>query len=387
MDLTAFGERGRFPARTDDFDFALPASAIAQVPVEPRDAARLLVLGRHDDTLVHGRVSDLPRWLRPGDLLVLNDTRVLASRVLVRRPTGARLEFLFLHPEGEGDPGAAPRGPWRALVKPLRRVRLGEWLTPERPSPVGGAGGPRPGEVSSHGTAADAVRLRVAALGTEGEVVVEADGPLAMAGGIPSVLRVYGRTPLPPYIRAPMADPERYQTVYGRAEGSAAAPTAGLHFTPRLLAALDAVGVARASVTLHVGVGTFRPVQTERPEDHRLHAEWLHVPPATAEAVAACRARGGRVVAVGTTVMRTLEARADPSGRVQAGSGWTDLYILPGYRFRVVEGLLTNFHLPRSTLLMLVCAFGGRERVLDAYREAVRVGYRFYSFGDAMLLL
>ncbi len=389
-------------ARTDDFDFDLPTGLIAQVPLARRDASRLLVLSREDGAVSHATVTDLPRWLRAGDLLVLNDTRVLPCRLFARRASGARLEFLLLRPEAGSRQGGA--GPWReasltwrALVRPLRRVRVGEALALEggvstssvRASPALGEPVAPPAAAPS-GTSPSrvpAARVRVRAVCGDGEVVVALEGPLAEEAGARGILDAFGTVPLPPYIRTPLTDPERYQTVYGCVEGSAAAPTAGLHFTPELLAAVRAAGIATATVTLHVGLGTFRPVTAARPEEHHMHAEWLCVPETTSAAVAACRARGGRVIAVGTTVLRTLEARVDAAGRVPPGEAWTDLYVLPGWRFRAVDGLLTNFHLPRSTLLMLVSAFAGRERVLAAYREAVRLRYRFFSFGDAMLVI
>ncbi len=394
-------------ARTDDFDFDLPEGLIAQVPLARRDASRLLILSRMDGAVSHVTVADLPRWLRAGDLLVLNDTRVLPCRLYARRASGARLEFLLLRPEaGVREGGAGQRREasltWRALVRPLRRVRVGEALaleggvytSPVGASPASGEPGAVPAAALASTPPADATparapdaRVRVRAVCGDGEVVVAFEGPMAEEAGVRGILDACGAVPLPPYIRAPLTDPERYQTVYGRVEGSAAAPTAGLHFTPELLAAVRAAGIATAMVTLHVGLGTFRPVTVERPEEHRMHAEWFCVPEATSAAVEACRTRGGRVVAVGTTVLRTLEARVDAEGRIAPGEAWTDLYVLPGWRFRAVDGLLTNFHLPRSTLLMLVSAFAGRERVLAAYREAVRLRYRFFSFGDAMLVI
>jgi S-adenosylmethionine:tRNA ribosyltransferase-isomerase len=355
--------------RTEDFDYELPSELIAQAPLPRRSDARLLVLERRSGAVSHHRVADLPRLLRPGDLLVVNDSRVLPARLRVRRPTGGRAEVLLLHPAA-GDPAQAGSAlEWVALARPARRLRPGEFLLP-----LGPDGTPAP----------TAVGVRIVEHLGEGQVAVRLEGvaPHEVAG----LLERYGQVPLPPYIRAPLQDPERYQTVYARVPGSAAAPTAGLHFTPELLAELEAAGIERAAVTLHVGLGTFRPVTADDPARHRMHAEWCCVPPETAEAVARARRRGGRVVAVGTTVVRTLESRATEDGGVRAGSGWTDLYILPGWRFRAVDALLTNFHLPRSTLLMLVCAFAGRQPVLAAYREAVRLRYRFFSFGDAMLV-
>jgi S-adenosylmethionine:tRNA ribosyltransferase-isomerase len=356
--------------RTADFDYELPPERIAQTPLPRRSDARLLVLRRATGAIAHHTVADLPGLLAPGDLLVVNDTRVLPARLFARRQSGGRVEVLLLHPAA-GAPGPAAATAWLALVRPARRLRPGERLRLTAPDPAG----------------ADpaAPTVRIGALLGEGRAEIAFED--VAAAGVPGVLARYGEVPLPPYIHERLRDPERYQTVYARAEGSAAAPTAGLHFTPELLAALEARGVARASVTLHVGLGTFRPVTAERPEDHTLHAEWCEIGAEAAEAVRAARRRGGRVVAVGTTAVRTLESRAADGGAVAAGNGWTDLYILPGRRFRVVDALFTNFHLPRSTLLMLVAAFGGRETVLAAYAQAVRAGYRFFSFGDAMLIL
>lgn len=358
---------GAAPVRTADFDYELPPGQIAQTPLADRAAARLLVLRRSDGALLHRTVRDLPELLCPGDLLVVNDTRVLPARLHARRGSGGHVELLLLHP---ASPGGGPSREWVALARPARRLRPGDQLTPFCPDGEPGAG-----------TRAEPIAVR-AALG-EGRVAVE----LPVSGpAVASFLQRWGQVPLPPYIHEALPDPERYQTVYARAAGSAAAPTAGLHFTPELLAALQARGVARTAVTLHVGLGTFRPVTAEDPRAHAMHAEWYEVTPETAEAVRAARGRGGRVVAIGTTAVRTLETAAGPEG-VRAGSGWTDLYILPGWRFRAVDALLTNFHLPRSTLLMLVSAFAGRDAVLGAYRHAVAAGFRFFSFGDAMLIL
>ncbi len=352
---------GRGTARgleTAEFDYELPSERIAQEPLARRDQAKLLVLHRQDGRVEHRHVFDLPELLRSGDLLVVNDTRVRPARMRARRASGGQLEFLLLRPDG-GDRC------WLALARPARRARSGEWLELVPPD----------------GQALPPARIRVLDRLDAGEVRLEVPGDVA------GLLPAYGEVPLPPYIRAPLRDPERYQTVYGRVEGSAAAPTAGLHFTQDLLARLETAGVRRAGLTLHVGLGTFRPLSSARIEDHTMHAEWFEVPPSTAAAVDDARRSGRRVIAVGTTVVRTLEASATGNGAVRAGSGWTDLYITPGRPFATVDALLTNFHLPRSTLLVLVSAFAGRERVLAAYREAVRLGYRFFSFGDAMLIV
>jgi S-adenosylmethionine:tRNA ribosyltransferase-isomerase len=344
-----------------EFDYALPPESIAQQPAAEREAARLLVLDRASGAIEHAHVRDLARWLRPGDLLVANATRVLAARLRGRKATGGAAEALLLG--GAGEPGR-----FRALLRCRGRVRVGAKL---RFGPETGAQG-APGPLDAE----------VAAVGEAGEVV------LAFAPGVSPY--AVGEMPLPPYIRrqAPdAADALRYQTVFAREPGSVAAPTAGLHFSAPLLAELEAQGVERAEVVLHVGPGTFRPVGEKELAAGELHPEAFELPVKTAEAVARTRARGGRVVAVGTTTTRVLEARARPGGQVEPGSGETRLFLRPGARFQVVDALLTNFHLPRSSLLLLVAAFAGRERVLGAYALALRAGYRFYSYGDAMLIL
>lgn len=357
--------------RTEDFLYDLPSEAIAQEPAEPRDAARLLVHGIEADRTRHLRVRALVEELREGDLLVVNDTRVLPARLFARRATGGRVELLFLGPEVVGAESASA-GAWRAMVKPARKLSPGEELEVD--------GG-----------------LVARALAREGDGAiwtVELTDPEAPQTPIPALLERAGRMPLPPYIAREAegdprdaADRERYQTVYAREPGAVAAPTAGLHFTPELLEALAERGVRRATVTLHVGLGTFLPVTVEEVQQHRMHAEVYEVPPAAVEAVAACRAAGGRVVAVGTTSVRALESSVDEQGALVAGAGETRLFLKPGDRLQVVDGLMTNFHLPGSTLLMLVSALAGRERMLGLYEEALREGYRFYSYGDAMLLL
>ncbi|MGE5554404.1 MAG: tRNA preQ1(34) S-adenosylmethionine ribosyltransferase-isomerase QueA [Betaproteobacteria bacterium] len=343
-----------------DFDYCLPPELIAQTPAEPRDASRLLVLERSTGQLRHRIFREIGEFLRPGDLLVLNDTRVIRARLFGRKePSGGRVEvFLLRRLAGENET-------WECLVRPGRRIRQGARL-------VFGEG-----------------ELRGTVVGEE------AEGKRLITFASPdhepaAWLERLGEVPLPPYITQPLADGERYQTVYARHRGSVAAPTAGLHFTPELLETLEAQGVRRALLTLHVGLGTFRPVQAEKVEEHVMHSEYYELPAETAGAVNAARRAGNRVVAVGTTVCRTLETAAraaSGTGGITASEGWTDLFIYPGYRFRVVDVLLTNFHLPRSTLLMLVSAFAGRDLVLRAYEEAIRERYRFYSFGDAMLIL
>ena len=335
--------------RTSDFDYDLPAELIAQQPVEPRDAARLLFVSRDSGALSHHHVRDLPALLRAGDLLVLNDTRVMAARLLgVRADTGGRVELLLLR---EHDDGA-----WSALVRPGRAATPGREYRLE----------------ASDGPVTATVRCREEEIAT-----VTLDRPIDPASA--------GTVPLPPYIREFEGDPERYQTVFAREARSAAAPTAGLHFTPDLFGRLDQAGIERAFLTLEVGAGTFRPVRTEDPAEHVLPPERYRLPPDSADAIRTARAEGRRVIATGTTVVRTLEHAL--GGVEGAPEGETALFIRPGHTFTAVDGLLTNFHLPRSTLLMLVSAFAGHELMREAYAEAIRERYRFYSFGDAMLIL
>ncbi len=335
---------------TRDFDFELPAASIAQ-EAAPRGESRLLLLDREGPER-HARIGDLPRLLRPGDLLVLNDTRVIPARLFGRRPgTTGKIELLLVERLEERE--------WDALVKPGRRARPGTVI-----------------ELDEN------LRAEVIAKREDGRHHLRFSQPIE-----PHLERL-GHIPLPPYIRRPDTpeDRERYQTVYARVPGAVAAPTAGLHFTDRLLEEIAAAGVGIARVTLHVGIGTFKPVTAERIEDHRMERERYEIGEEAAEAIRRTRERGGRIVAVGTTVVRTLESAARLShGEVLPGAASTGIFITPGYQFQVVDVLLTNFHLPGSTLLMLVSAFAGRERVLAAYGEAIREGYRFYSYGDAML--
>lgn len=336
--------------RTDDFDYELPEELVAQKPVEPRDASRLLVVDKRTGAWQHKRFRDLHEFLRPGDVLVRNDTRVLPARLHgVKAPTGGRVELLLVRRKSADT--------WEALVRPGRRVAPGALL-------VFGDGRLTAQVLERTPSGGRIVRFR-------------------SVGPLDEVLRELGQVPLPPYIREKLDDPERYQTVYAKEAGSVAAPTAGLHFTPQLLDKLAADGVVLCDLTLHVGPGTFRPVKAEFVEDHEMHAEYYQVPERTRAAVATAKRTGRRVIAVGTTAARALEAWAATG----AEQGWTDLFIYPGYEWRVVDGLLTNFHLPRSSLLMLVSAMLGRERTLAAYREAVARRYRFFSFGDAMLIL
>ncbi len=346
--------------RVDDFEYDLPPEAIAQRPVEPRDSSRLLVLERATGATHHATFADIGRWLRRGDLLVVNDSRVIPARLPATRASGGAAEVLVLRPHA-GDPRT-----WEALVRPSRRVAVGAPLT-----------------------LASGDRLEVGERLGNGTRVVrfERDAHAVMASA--------GEMPLPPYIRERAAAPERYQTVYARPPGSAAAPTAGLHFTPSLLAALERHGVARTAVTLHVGLDTFRPIESEFVDEHEIHREWYELGSAARGEIAAARARRGRAVAVGTTAVRVLETAA----RDDAESGWTDLYITPPHPFAAVDAMITNFHLPRSSLLLLVTAFiqdgmpagrtpiEARDVLLDAYRSALAERYRFFSFGDAMLIL
>jgi S-adenosylmethionine:tRNA ribosyltransferase-isomerase len=342
------------PLRLADFDFALPPERIAQEPLAERDAARLLVLERANGSRAHRSVRELPALLRAGDLLVVNATRVVPARLRGRKATGGAAEALLL------EAGARP-GEWRALVK-ARALRVGTKLRFARGD--------------------SALEAEVAAL--------EGDGGALLAFAPGADPHALGEAPLPPYIRRPEARPEdeaRYQTVYARVPGAVAAPTAGLHLSQPLFARLAAAGIQTAELVLHVGPGTFRPLGEAELASGRLHAERFELPEATAEAIAAARRRGGHVVAVGTTSARVLEARARDDGSVEPGTGTTDLFLRPGRPFRAVDALLTNFHLPRSSLLVLVAAFAGREAVLAAYAEAIAAGYRFYSYGDAMLVL
>lgn len=333
-----------------DFDYYLPTELIAQSPMEPRDHSRLLVLHREDGRLEHRHFYDLPDYLRPGDVLVFNDTRVIPARLLGRKDSGARAEVFLLTRLQEGE--------WEVLVRPGKKL-------PE-------------GAVINFGPELSCQVLRRTDYG--GRVV-----RFSYQGVFEEILDRLGETPLPPYIKLPLADKERYQTVYSRERGSAAAPTAGLHFTRELLERLRDKGCQEVFLTLHVGLGTFRPVSVEQVEEHVMHREFYSVPEETAAAVNAAKAEGRRIVAVGTTAVRTLEA-AGAGGRLAAGKGWTNIFIYPGYRFRMVDALVTNFHLPQSTLLMLVSALAGRELILRAYQEAVRERYRFFSFGDCTLI-
>ena len=346
--------------RTSDFDYPLPEELIAQTPAEPRDSSRLMVLDKRGGGVSAQDVfRNLPDYLRAGDLLVFNDSRVFPARLRGRSAaSGGGVELLLLSPAPDGG------GEWRALVKPGRRMREGAEFI------IGGGDGDAEGGVRVRGT--------VLALEESGARVVRFDDD--------SRLREIGAAPLPPYIRQKPDDPERYQTVYAKTEGSVAAPTAGLHFTQALMDALADMSAGIAFVTLHVGWDSFNPVRSEDPREHRMHSEFWEISESAASAVSAAKADCRRVISVGTTAARLLENAAAEDGSIAAGSGWVDLFITPGYRFRAIDGLITNFHLPKSTLLMLVSAFAGRENILAAYRVAARERYRFYSFGDAMLI-
>ncbi|HOB34832.1 MAG TPA: tRNA preQ1(34) S-adenosylmethionine ribosyltransferase-isomerase QueA [Bacillota bacterium] len=339
--------------KVSDFDFQLPEDLIAQQPCQKRDCSRLLILSRRTGTIEHKYFYHLPELLRAGDLLVLNDTKVLPARLFAAKDSGGRLELLLLTPGAEET--------WHCLVKPARRARVGTRLT--------FAGG---------------LQGEIVAAGEQGQRTVR----FSLAGAeLQKKIEEIGQLPLPPYIRRPLAEPDRYQTVYAARPGAVAAPTAGLHFTDQVFARLKARGIDRVFLTLHVGLGTFRPVTAETVEEHRMHSEYYQIDAQAAAAVNRARAEGRRVVAVGTTAVRVLETAAGDDGLVRPGSGWTDIFIYPGYSFKAVDALLTNFHLPRSTLLMLVSAFAGRELVLQAYQEAIARKYRFFSFGDAMLIV
>ena len=344
--------------KTSDFDYYLPQELIAQSPIEPRDASRLMVLDRKTGTIEHRVFSDLANYLTAGDVLVCNESRVIPARLFGRKvSTGGKVELLLVAKRGEQA--------WEVLTKG-RKVRVGTRIELDRDGREGLVG-----EVV--GQAGEGARL------IEFEVPIE------------SFLDELGVVPLPPYIHEPLGEPERYQTIYARVKGSVAAPTAGLHFTPQLMRELEARGVEFAFLTLHIGLDTFRPVRTETVEDHPMHSEYCQLSLEVAEQINRAKAEGGHVIAVGTTSVRALETAArnlEPeTWNLKPFTGWTDLFIYPGYQFRAVDALITNFHLPRSTLLMLVAAFTGKELIDKAYREAVQREYRFYSFGDTMLIL
>ena len=338
--------------KTHDFYYDLPEELIAQTPLEKRDASRLLCLNRETGQWEHKHFYDIIDYLNPGDCLVMNDSRVLPARLLGHRPTGGAVEVLLLRDLGDRC--------WECLCKPGRKMQVGSEV------------------IFGNGELTATVR----AVQEDGNRVVE----FHYTGIFLEVLERLGKMPLPPYIKAELEDQERYQTVYSREVGSAAAPTAGLHFTQELLDAIRAKGVNTAFVTLHVGLGTFRPVKTEEVLEHHMHSELCMMNDETAAILNKTRADGGRIVCVGTTSCRTLESLVNEDGTFAAKSRWTDIFIYPGYRFKAMDALITNFHLPESTLVMLVSAFAGRETILAAYAEAVRERYRFFSFGDAMYI-
>ena len=339
--------------KKSDFDFYLPEELIAQTPLEKRDGSRLLVLDKESGAMEHRHFYDLPEYLRAGDCLVLNNSRVLPARLIGTRPGGGAVELVLLRDLGEGR--------WECLSRPGRKTK--------------------PGTELSFGSGE--LKATVEAVAEGGNRIVKFD----YQGIFLEVLERLGKMPLPPYIKEELQDPERYQTVYSRELGSAAAPTAGLHFTNELLEKIQAMGVKVCYVTLHVGLGTFRPVKEDEIENHEMHSEFCIIPEDTARTVTETKQKGGRIVAVGTTSCRTLESFAKDDGTLEACSGWTDIFIYPGYSFKCIDALVTNFHLPESTLIMLVSALAGREHILNAYKTAVEEKYRFFSFGDAMLIL
>lgn len=345
---------------TSAFDYELPQDRIARYPAARRDESKLMVLDRNGQTIEHRRFRDIVDYFRAGDALVLNETRVFPARLLGKRDTGADAEVLLLHPSSDSP---IPRClQWEALVRPGTKLKPGKRVR-----------------------VSDELEVEVISTLPNGSRIVRLHTPLEVG----EALQKYGRMPLPPYIdrETDANDVERYQTVYARADGSVAAPTAGLHFTEDLLHAIAGRGVDIVRIVLHVGVGTFRPVEAEDPGEHVMHEESYRVSDEAIAAIEASKARGGKVWAVGTTVTRTLESIADDTGKLRAGEGSTALFIRPGYQFRVVDRLITNFHLPRSTLIMLVAAFGGYDFVMRAYQDAVANDYRFYSYGDAMVLI
>lgn len=339
--------------KVSDFNFDLPEELIAQCPLEKRDSSRLMVLDKETGEITHRVFHDVLEYLSEGDTLVLNNTRVLPARLIGEKDgTGGKIEFLLLR-RIEGDK-------WECLAKPGKKAK--------------------PGVVFTFGDGK--LKAVVREIGEEGNRIIE----FIYEGIFEQVLDELGQMPLPPYIHERLEDKERYQTVYSKEKGSAAAPTAGLHFTDDLLEQIKAKGVNIAFVTLHVGLGTFRPVKVESIDDHIMHSEYYHLDDENAELINKTKEAGNRVITVGTTSTRTLETIADENGRVRAQSGWTDIFIFPGYKFKIVSNLITNFHLPESTLIMLVSALAGKDHVMNAYNEAVREKYRFFSFGDSMFI-
>ena len=339
--------------KTKDFDYYLPEELIAQTPLEKRDESRLMCLDKETGAISHQHFYELPEFLKPGDCLILNNSRVLPARLLGRRlPGGGACEVLLLIDRGDKT--------WECIVRPGKHLRKGARM-----------------EFGNGELTAEVIDVL-----PDGNRMVK----FAFEGIFLEVLERLGKMPLPPYIKEELADQERYQTVYSKVEGSAAAPTAGLHFTPELLERVQSMGVKVGYVTLHVGLGTFRPVKEEEITDHDMHSEYCVIPQETADLINETRKNGGRVICVGTTSCRTIESWAAEDGTMTASAGWTDIFIYPGYRFKVMDALITNFHLPESTLIMLVSALAGREHILAAYEEAVKERYRFFSFGDAMFI-
>ncbi|MCT4605391.1 MAG: tRNA preQ1(34) S-adenosylmethionine ribosyltransferase-isomerase QueA [Marinisporobacter sp.] len=340
--------------KKSDFYFDLPEELIAQTPLENRAESKLMTLNKNTGEIDHKQFKDIIEYLNPGDCLVLNNTRVLPARLFgCKENTGGKVEFLLLKRMGQNK--------WETLVKPGKKAKIGDTI-------VFGDG---------------LLKAKVVGMGQEGSRIIDFE----YEGIFEELLDQLGTMPLPPYIKESLRDKERYQTVYSKHEGSAAAPTAGLHFTNELLEAIKEKGIKIAYVTLHVGLGTFRPVKSDDLLDHKMHSEFYIVSKETAEMINHTKAKGGRVISVGTTSTRTLESIADEKGIIHEGQGWTDIFIYPGYEFKVIDGLITNFHLPESTLIMLVSAFSSRGFTLKAYEEAIKNKYRFFSFGDAMLII
>lgn len=356
-----------------DFYYDLPEELIAQTPLKDRSSSKLMVVDTKTEAISHGHFTDILDFLKPGDCLVLNDTRVIPARLLgVKEPTGSPIEFVLLKrlsqtPTNPGnlDPEHPDYCYWEVLLRPGKKAKPGASF----------AFG-----LDDQGHAL--LRAEVLEIAEGGNRIVRFN----FKGVFEEILDQVGVMPLPPYIKEKLEDPERYQTVYSRENGSAAAPTAGLHFTQPLLAEIEARGVSCAFVTLHVGLGTFRPVKEARVEDHLMHSEYFEITPEACEKINRAKSTGHRVIAVGTTSCRVLESKSEPDGTIAPGSGWTNIFIYPGYRFKMLDGLITNFHLPESTLLMLVSSLAGRELILNAYEEAIKERYRFFSFGDAMFI-
>ncbi|MEW9095128.1 MAG: tRNA preQ1(34) S-adenosylmethionine ribosyltransferase-isomerase QueA [Clostridiaceae bacterium] len=339
--------------KVTDFDYYLPEELIAQVPIEKRDEAKLMVIDKNNEEIEHKIFKDIIDYLETGDCLVLNDTRVLPARLIgEKEDSGGKMEFLLLK--------RVDKDNWETLVKPGKRAKVGSRF------------------IFGNGE----LKAEVVGLGEEGSRIVKFE----YEGIFESVLDKLGQMPLPPYIKEKLEDKEQYQTVYSKERGSAAAPTAGLHFTEKLLNKIKSKGINLVFLTLHVGLGTFRPVKAEDITDHVMHSEYYTLSKESAEVINKTKEMGKKVIAVGTTSCRTLETIGDDNGRVKESSGWTDIFIYPGYKFKIIDGLITNFHLPQSTLLMLVSALCGREKILNAYNTAVKEEYRFFSFGDAMLI-